>query len=132
MMQRLQQYQINVNLDSQNKKNAAQIQSLNSASSADKRRIAELENDLYDLQGKYSKSKNDLECAQATIDILYQRIRQIKQPEVNEYYTLLDTIKNINQQKYARMLQDCDPRRFIYAIDYIDDALAEAKRYLSI
>lgn len=130
MTQRLQQYQINVNNDIQNKKNQAHLRNLSSSSLSNARRIEELENDLHNLDKEYRSVKNDLDCARVTIDNMYQQIMRLRSSVVDEYYSILNTIKEINPHVYSQIINDCNPRRYIYTIDVLDSALDRANKYL--
>lgn len=127
----MQHYQINVNNDMQNKKNQSHITNLTYNMSIDKRRIKELESELYLTEKQLQKTKNDYECAMETITILYNRIKTLRKQDIDDYYYLLNLIKKSTPSIYYKLLTDCDPNRYIFSIDQLDDALTSARRFMN-
>lgn len=131
MTHRLQQYQINVNNDIQNRRNQSQLKSLSSSSASDRQRINELESELNDIYGRYRSVNSDLDCAKITINNMYQQIARLRRVDIDEYYSILELIRETNAHVYSRMINNCNPRRYVHAIDGLDDALYAARKYLA-
>jgi hypothetical protein len=129
MSREMQQYQININNDIQNKRNRTQIQNQATSSLADRRRIQQLEWELNLMEGKYTRMKNDYDCAMETINIMYEKVRQYRKVEIDEYYAILNSIKNSKPSVYSNLLRDCNPRLYVHTIDGLDDALEKARRH---